>query len=344
MTIRFIDGFDYYAVSQLNSKWTNQNNQFTGFAIVAGRFVGSGLRISNDNCWTSLVLDNQSTWVIGSAFKTLNYASPSPIMFLRSGGTVQTELRLNSDGTVSVTRNGTLLGKSTYVLPQNAWVYLEWKSTLNTTNGYYEVRVGGTSILYGSGNNANAGGTTANEVGLGSWPQGSANSYTRDYDDVYILDGTTGPQAGDNNFLGERRVDIIIPTGTATYSQFTRGGSTVNANNWQQVAEMPPDNDVTYNFSSTAGQIDSFMHTPATGNPPVINAIQFNITARIDDATTRNVSPFIRIGGNDFPQSGISVPNSSYLNLFNIAELDPSGSPWNVNTINSMEIGYKLNS
>jgi hypothetical protein len=49
------------------------------------------------------------------------------------------------------------LGKSIYAVPQNAWVYLEWKSTINTVNGYYEVRVGGTSILYGSGNNSNTG-------------------------------------------------------------------------------------------------------------------------------------------------------------------------------------------
>jgi hypothetical protein len=344
MTIRFIDGFDYYATSQVTTKWSNQNVSLINIAMVPGRFGGSGLQVNSDVNWISRVLDNQPTWVMGFAFKTASYATPGPIAFLHEGGSTQTQLYLNGDGTLSVYRNVTQLGKSIYAVPQNAWVYLEWKSTINSVNGYYEVRVGGTPILYGSGNNSNTGNAFANEVGIGYNPQGSNNSFVHAYDDLYCLDGTTGPQAGDNTFLGERRVDVIIPTGAGTYSQFTKGGSTINASNWQQVAEMPPDNDVTYNFSSTAGQIDSFMHTPATGSPPIINAVQFNITARIDDATTRNVSPFIRLAGTDYPQSGISVPNSSYLNLFNIAELDPSGSPWNVNTINSMEIGYKLNS
>src|SRR5271166_4055020 len=117
MSLRGFDGLNSYATAQINQKWNGSLNA----AIVpsVGRFGGNALRLNDILTGGNITKtwDSQGVWAVGFAINCPGFpAASTPIVQFLDAGNVQVDVRVNADGTLSMTRNGTLLagGTSTF--------------------------------------------------------------------------------------------------------------------------------------------------------------------------------------------------------------------------------------
>src|ERR1700677_871944 len=108
--LRFIDGISHYATADITRKWNAIGP--TGICAVMpalGRFGNNALRIDPLGCYVQKTIDAQSTWIVGFAMQTpgLPAAGNSAVLvqFIDGANGVQCDLRVNADGTLSITRN-----------------------------------------------------------------------------------------------------------------------------------------------------------------------------------------------------------------------------------------------
>ena len=324
MAFRFCDSFDHYATADITNKWNTSS---------ATGIVGSG---RNGNCLQldynqiiSKTLDAQATWIVGIAFKTTSLASENLILSLRDAGTNQCSVRVNTDGTLSVLRGSTVLATSILAISINTWYYIEFKVTIADA-GTYQVRVNGVDwIASGSGDTQATANASANQIAL--YQAGSYSSY---FDDLYVCDGTG---ASNNNFLGDVRVDALLPSGAGTTTAWTPSTGA----NYTCVDEAAP-NDTDYVESATANQVDTY----AMGNLPYaagsVFAVQVVDMARKTDAGARSIQTAVRSGASDYYGSTVSL-GDTYVAVMKQYDTDPADSAaWTVTKVNALEAGIKL--
>jgi len=227
MSLLFWDGFSHYATADVIKKWTTQNAAIIN--VGSGRRGGNSLRSTGGTAhYVSKTIPATTNFVIGFAYMTsLISAGTGPkVVELFDSATTQCDLRVNGDGTLSVTRNGTVLtgGTSSFAISAGAYYFIEWKVTIadSIAANSCKVRVNGVDwITVAAGqdtkNTANA---TANVVNFGTMNSFSGVPAT-DFADFYLCDqsGTTN-----NDFLGDIRVDTLYPNADGTYSQWNYSG------------------------------------------------------------------------------------------------------------------------
>lgn len=217
MALRLVEGFDLYATTgDAVARWLFQSS---AFALTAGRFGGNALRISNGNvAFVSRTLPAQPVWVVGAAVRISSVSIfLRDCLHVRDSGTTQVSFRVNTNGSVSATRGGTVLATTAAgVIAPNVWYYLELKATVHDTAGAYDLRVNGQSVLAATGVNTRAtANNSANEVLL--CDGNGSSGYSIDFDDVYACDGTGVTQ---NDFLGDCRVQLLRPTAAGDATDF----------------------------------------------------------------------------------------------------------------------------
>lgn len=340
MALRFIDGFDHKIVgANITRKWTSADGT-SYLTSVAGRNAGGFALFGNTAAkHISKTLDDQATWVVGLAVKCGTFTtSPRPLISFRdSANTVQASVVIGTDGTVKLyrgTNDGTLLATSTYALPVGGWVYLEAKVYIHDTSGTFEARVNAVPVVTYSGDTkASSTISTARTIRIFS---GSTFETLYTIDDLYICDGTGSTN---NDFLGDVRIDTLLPDGAGNYTQFTPTGS---ANNWENVDEVPPDDDTSYNASDTVGHKDSFTFSDLSALDATIYGVQTNLIARKDDAGERSVRALIRSSSTDATGSTQTV-GDTYSDKLDIFETDPvATSAWTESSVNATEFGYEV--
>jgi hypothetical protein len=331
MAIEFIDGFDHYTSNtNLARKWdaTSSGNSTTG------RFTGSARRAINANLGLrSGQLAAKATRVVGAAlfWPTDSSFNTNPWFAFYDNTTIQLDVRMDASGYMSVTRNGTSLATASSPVTKGVWYNWEFKATIDNS-GSFEVRLNGSTWVSGSSvdtqNTANAYSNGIMFVNAG---------YDFYIDDFYCLN-TDG--SSNNDFLGECRVHSVLPDGEGNTQEFTPdSGST----HYTQVDEADPDADTTYVSSDTVGHTEQFAlaNITITGS---IAAVQTVITARKDDAGSREIAESCRSGSTDFTGS-TQVLASTYLMFREIRETDPNTSPpsaWTQSTVNSAQFGLEI--
>ena len=122
MALRFIDSVSHYLTAGVNAKYSNVSN--VTIAPTGGRFGGGALDILS-NGFVIQTLGARSAWVVGFAFNAAGFptAGGQPIVEFLDQGTVQMDLRIYPDGTLGLTRAGTLLtgSLSTVALIVGVW-------------------------------------------------------------------------------------------------------------------------------------------------------------------------------------------------------------------------------
>lgn len=334
MALRFIDGFDHYAIGDITKKWTSIVP--TAVAIVAGR-TGNCFRISNAaSTGSSLVktIDAQATWTVGFAMKIDNALLATEFFQVYDGSTKHLYLQVEPTNRLSVYHGaGTLLATSTNTIPTGAWFYVEFKFKIaDSPNGTYELRVNGSStgwVPAATGDTRNAGNATADNFRfvVGNW-----NGQVVYIDDLYIAD----TQAGVDTFLGDVKVETLLPNADGTNSQFV-GQDGNSTSNYQNVDEAAVDSDTTYNYDSTVGHRDTYNYPSTTQT--TINGVQVNGMIRKDDAGARTVSLTCISGVTTDDATAVS-PGVGYANFSKIYEKDPNGSiAWTPTNFNACEFG-----
>ena len=336
MTLRFTDSFDYYGTAQLPLFYDfMQGAGYQASAIAGGRFA-SGLQLAG---YVGKTLDYQTTWIVGAAFNnragrllTLgdDYAVQCGVavdglgrLYVFRGWSVDIT---NADGTafpIAILATGsTLIG--------TGWHYIEFKATIGAT-GSYEVRVDGLTYLSGSGvNTQQSANARANRVQIG------LNSLGISVDDVYICDGTG---TANNNFLGDVRVQALMPSADGDLSQLTPSTGTTHYN---LVDEVPPDGDTSYVSGATAGNVDLYQLGDVAAVSGSILGVAVYSFARKDDAGTRTIANVIKTGGVEYdgPAQALSM---SYTYFTEHWETNPAtGLPWTIADVNALQAGVKV--
>lgn len=338
MALRFVDGFDHYADADITQKWTT--NASMSVSSGSGRRGSNALSYSAGSARNVVkTLDAQGTWVIGSAWKFSVFSTGTiELMSLLDAGTRQCELRLNTDGTLSITRNGTVLGTTSFAISTEEYFYIEFKVFIHDTSGTAEVKVNGDSKLALSGvdtkNTANA---SANQVriGHGSAVAGSPSALI---DDIYICDGTGSTN---NDFLGDCRVDAYLPSGNGNSSQLV-GSDADSIDNYLHVDESAPDGDTSYVESATAGQKDTYAMADMVHTPSSIFGVQVLASAKKDDAGSRSIATVTRSGAADYDGASQGL-STSYAYYSDIREQDPAtAAAWTKTGFNAAEMGVKV--
>lgn len=345
MALRFCDSVSHYAAANITQKWTGEG--LTGpptLTIGTGRLAGGSIHYAfggtSGSRWAFMTLDNQQTWIIGHAFKcdTLP-AGARVINGLRDAGTNQVDVRINNDGTLSVTRNGTVLATGTTALSAATWYYIEFKCKIDPTVGTYEVRLNGSGSAEISGSGANTRNTansTANQPFVGS--QNAGTNWAADWCDIYFCD-TTG--STNNDFLGDVRVEALFPNGNGNSSQFT-GSDGNSTDNYLLVDESTPNDDTDYVEDSTVTDKDTYAYTNPTPTTGTVYGVQTVPYARKTDAGTRSIRELARLSATEIDNGADITLSTSYLYYPKVFETKPGGGAWTLSDVSSAEFGYKV--
>lgn len=157
-------------------------------------------------------------------------------------------------------------------------------------------------------------------------------------DDMYVNDnsGTTM-----NTWSGNLRVkgEFVIANGAT--DNFTIGGSSPAATNWQSVLNQGMD-DTKYVYSANVGDIDLYTPNP-TVNAPYVRVLQVRMGLRQDDATQRVARAVIRISGTNYVNSVDQFTNQTYTFYFGKWELSPAtGVSFTGTEVNGLQAGIKV--
>lgn len=341
--LRFTDSFDHYSLTHITRKWTQSVGSSANQSITAssGRRSTASFRVTNPgNTGLSKTLDAQATWVVGFAFRagSLPATSKHLVKFFDTA-TLHCDVRLNTDGTLTATRNGTSLGSSSNSLSAGTYYYLEVKVTISDGAGAIEVRVNGSStgwINLTGIDTRNAGNASANVIQI--FGGGNSENVNFDADDLYICDATGSTN---NNFLGDVRVDAFFPDGNGNSSQFT-GNDGNSTDNYQLVDDTAPDDDTTYVESDTPTEIDTYTFPGMLHTPSSIHGLQINMMSKKDDSGSRNIASVIRSGGTNTSGTSQALA-TSYVNYTQISETDPNTSAaWTSSGFGNAEFGITV--
>lgn len=340
MAILYIEGFEGFGTSanmRYRYKGTSTANQSN---IVTGR-DGSGKAIYMDFGSAIWYFDmpggeSAANLIVGCGFQIANSMVNSDVLsFYDTGGvTEQVVLRSTAAGELAVDRGATQLGITSGLgLLTNVWYYLEIDVTFgDATAGSVEVFLNDSSVLSLTGIDTR---TTAGEncgfVGLKANTSGP-----RVFDDLYILDDQGTDQT---TRIGPCIVETVFPDANGTTNNFTPSAGS----NYQNVDEGDtPDDDTTYNSSSTVTHKDLYGHAALTGSIDTVYAVMPRSYVRVSEAGGRGVKPVARSNVTEVDGTERFI-DQSYVYVDEVYENDPNGGgAWTESSVNAAEFGIKI--
>ncbi len=335
--ITFMDGFDHYATADINKKWTAVNGSPTIGA--AGRRLSGQFRSQSLNNFVTKTLPATGSWVIGFALMLESMpGAPTTIVSLIDVSTIQCDLRVNSDGTLSVTRGGTALtgGTSATAISSGSYYYIEWKVTIadSIAASSCKVRISGVdAITVAAGQDTKVSvNSSANQIRVGL---SGGSSVVANYDDLYVCDqtGTTN-----NDFLGDCRVDTQFPTADGATTNFAPSTGTAH---YSLVDEVAP-NTTDYVSSSTAGDRDLYEFADLTAlTASTVYGVQVNSAASKDDAGSRSIALTARSSSTNVDGSTQALSTSQLIHS-SVFEADSASAAWTQTSVNAAQFGVKV--
>lgn len=338
----FIDGFDNYGTTTgavpsptgiVGRKYpvcTDPTNMY----IQTGRLGGCGLQFrSSTAAIAPPALTTNATLVVGFAFKVGQLVAQILIQFWDSA-TEGMEIKLTTSGELQVYNRFTLLATSSGAgISVNTWYYLEFKVYSDATTGTYGVRLGGTTIVDGTGVNTKPP-TDAYHTHFQFVPNGASGDNALIIDDLYCLDGAG---SDNNDFLGNVAVTTIRPNAAGDSTQFTpRAGD-----NYACVDEEVCNDDTDYVEDGTSGHRDLY-NFGATGITGAIKGVQVNVDCRETDITSFSVKLPCKSGSTVDVDAGQSVGSTDYVTRHRILENDPAtGLPWTAANVDAAQFGIE---
>lgn len=337
MALRWIEGFETFgAVGRTGQvlkddvmvKYSLGSLSSTNSDIlVGGRNGGVALRLWAVSEYIAIPLDLQPTWIVGVAFNCYSPGSPTELIRLMRDTSSQCSLRLNASRRLEV-YSGSVRATGNTVLQQDQWYYIEWKTTI-ADSGTTELHINGAvEIPETSGLDLKTLATAdANRIEIGS-------GAGRGVDDIYIADGNPGI----NSFLGEVRIEALMPNGDYGTPAWTPSTGT---DHYSLVDDNPADGDTTYAFTDTPGTEDLFEYGDLTLSGDIVG-VQLNTRARVDSAA-RNLTAVVHSGETEQDLAACSVTLTSYREFATLLLQAPATSAaWTSNGINAARFGVKM--
>lgn len=342
MALRFVDGASGYDTVHGPQKWSLFGAPTT-INPTNGRRGSPCIRIPNWDGTLGQVLTDQTTYIIGFAFRVsaLPSVAKNLVTLYDNGFTNQCSIALNPSGTISGYRgnvdSGVVLGTSSATIVPNVYAYIEVKFTVDNTVGIINVRKDNILILaLGGVDTAQSVNNTAQSIYF--IQNITAEATTIDIDDLYILDGTG---ALNNAFLGDCRIDTMIPNGSGISTGWTPFGATPN---FQNVDDGIVNDDADYNSASGIGPIDTYNFPDIALPLGPIAGVVLNLTVRRDDAVDRIFNYCVKTGVATTATNNTHCTNS-YVRYSKVYETDfNTSAPWDLSGLNLAQFGIKSNS
>ena len=328
MTLLFTESFGV----DMNKWDTNFASRITS---PLGRYGDTGIAQYNDQGFWSIKNITASAQVFaGGAFFTTGAGNGlgRGLSFWGDGGATE-HLRLwQTSGTVLTLfrADGTSLGTATLPTTINTWYYLEMSGTIADSGGTCVVRINGGTVINFTGDTKN-GGTSTN---IDAVRYGSIGGSVAYWDDIYICNSSGSVN---NTFLGEIRVQALLPTGTGSSTQLTPTGS---ANNWDNVNDIPGV-DTTYNGSPTAAQRDTYALADTT-LVGAVAGVQVVSRMRKSDAGAASMKAAVKSGATVAygTTRTLTATATTYIDQM---ETDPNTSAaWTTTNVNALELGAEV--
>lgn len=346
MALLYWDSFDHYAQAKLLDKWSSYRVDHATATIGAtGRHSTNGIGIVHTGggyCRLRRILPVAPDVVIVGMALNISSLNSMVIFCLMDNTTEQISIRVLNDGTLQLWRgDGTALLSSTLpgAFPSSGvWHYLEAKITIDNAAGAAEIRVNDNEVMNDGPFDTQASSSAqVTQIQLGG--QALTTYNTLYYDDLYVCDDS-GSYC--NDFLGDTRVCALFPTANGVHTDFTPLVGT----NWQEVDEVSPDDDTTYNASNTPTDRDTFeMDTlPVDITAGTVHAVCAVICSRKDNSGTRTLEPSVRVAGTDYDGDPVNIPSDyAYHNLYAWETNPDTAAPWLIAEVNNpLESGYEL--
>lgn len=353
MALLFIDGFDHYDPQALDALGDpllarGKAAYLSRYATrIAGRRPASwALRLpqGNGGGYVKNLDAGVTSMLVGAAIRVSPFDAGSGIepilMGIRDTSTqVLYLVKLGDDARLRLyRRDGTngwdqLLSASVSTAAHRGWHYLEFLLTQSSGAGTVQVRLNGSIAINLTGQNTQYGAGPLLTAFVGAVPSQAALA-TVDIDDFYMAD-TSGTI--NNTFLGDVRVDLLLPNEAGTLNQFAPTPS--GATPWQIAA----DNDEATVLTATAtGQRQSFGFAALpTMSTPAICGVQVTSLARKTDAGSTTMKALAVSGASTSTSTAINLQEQAAWNTA-VIERNPNGAAvWTEATLNAAEFGVE---
>lgn len=342
MALLYCDSFDHYA-NLVGKGWTiiQSGGAPVSTSTTISRSGPRSLHNGNDyrNGAYRTFAPAATVWAVLAFRFEVAPSGDITVVGFRDSGTVQLDVRVTPvPHRIRVTRNGTTLATGVTNLIPSTWYHLSLDAVIDPTTGSFDVKLNGVTEISGSGVNTRAtANSSANQVQvLGAGPGMTGASYIDDF----VFGDNSGPS--NTAAIGDVRVEAILPTAAGAFSEWTPSAGS----NWQNVDDVPANDDTDYNSSATATAKDTFAMANVTPTAGTVKAIQYALYARKDDAGSRVIAPMSRQSGVDYVSATSHPLGNSYAYYIQVKEANPAtAAAWTLADVNTdAEFGYRLES
>jgi len=338
MALLFMEGFENYSTVTELYQDPRFFSDFNGGDPVfeSGRVSGQSLRFDNDGESVGCYLPQDSTATIygGFGFKYVQTNIVQIISFSDSsnGEIFDIEFVVSGPTVTLAIKNGATTLAETSPLSASTWYHIGFKVLMSDTVGTAAIYVDGVLDDSNTGLDTSANGSTAvNRFAF----HGGVN-HDINFDDVYIGDDSGSDMT---DIVGDLFIEQLVPDGVGSSTQFTPSVGS----NYQNVDDTTPDDDTTYNESSTSGHKDLF--TAANLSQPVntVYAVQISSKFNKQQAGTRTFRNKVLSNVTEGNGATVGMRYQSYSYKTDLFENDPdTSSAWTESGVNAMEVGYEV--
>lgn len=350
MAILFIDGFDSYGpegqnISTICGSYLDNTGGGSVISRNITRFgVGFSLAAIDGNTYNSMVkalFPDKGVATVGAAVIKQAAGAIQVMAFADSGAAdFQVGLQYNAGNQLVVRRGnatgGTVLATGTRVASLSEWNYIEMRVGIHATTGFVEVRVNNiTDILVTGVNTKNTANSVVNRVCMGG-----GNGYAILFDDMYVTDETT-PNSG---FLGDCRVQTLLPDGSGQNSAWSVSGAT---SGWQCVDDTAAQVNGTYSdtdfvYGSGTGIKFECTMSNLSGTSPTVFGIAVSNVSKKGDAGARTCQNLIYTNNAEASGAAYNL-STSYINYTDLFNTNPvTASSWTPTDINNLQVGQLI--
>jgi hypothetical protein len=332
------DGFDHYDTAHLPAKWSSISGSTCTIVPDAGR-TAAALYATGDTIQKNLP-NNYGRLIVGFACKwTIN--NPTEMFCFTNNSAVGHSaiyLGTNSVGAIVVGDTDQYGDEEQVVTSANAlvsagtWYYFEFD--MNFASLALVVRLNGLEVISGTYEFPQfAAGNVANQVAIG-FGYGS-ESY---FDDFYCLDPGDATDYWPDTFLGDVTVGSVLMSANGRVNNFIPSPDS-NAN-WENIDEVPPDDDTTFNSSNVVNNVDTY-RLESTSVPSVLGVCVV-ADMRKDNIGSRLVQIGLGNGTEEVYGADIPVSDTYEMSTLSFGQNPFTGAAWEPADLTTLQTAIKV--
>jgi hypothetical protein len=340
---------DHYDIGTILDWWSSTNG--------SGASVVSGLSGATNNCillvpyqsgdlyYRKNLPSSPTRLITGGRFQTVMLpASGNNIIFgwWDSLGNFQCGLFVTPSGSLALCSDyptgSSIIAQTSApnIVQSSNFCYIQADIAFATSGASIAIHVNANTVLTASGL---ATAVNGNGAGMFSIHSGRNSSPQQYFDDLYVND-ITG--SANNSFDGDQEALFFPPSAAGQYTQWSIGGSSPAATNWQSVSKTVPNGDVSYVSAASTGLKDTYKVGSLPANVVTIVNVATVLNVKTDAGglgAGATVAPMIGNGSTTSTGSNYS-PNTTYTDTAQYFGTNPlTSSAWALPDWTNIEIG-----